>query len=292
MWSTDSDSDSDSDDAGKWIEELRGETNFYNWKWDVTLCLQGMRLWEIVSGKTPRPTVAEPEEDPTSTESASALKAAQRTWGKLDLKARFFLHARVVSGLQVDLRQYRTAAEMWSSLIRRFHRQDAVALQRSLDAICHLRYIDTADNSIKEHLVAFQDHWGVLQGCTEDAESLTGATGSLATVMKVMGESKELKVALLIGTLPMSMGNLVDNLRITHGESLEFSDVFCRLMDLHEIRESHSQQRAREKAAKAQEIDCTWCRSRGLESAGHTWNRCSLLRGFNKEKSRKARTAF
>lgn len=107
--------------------------------------------------------------------------------------------------------------------------------------------------------------------------------GSLGGSLKVMAASSEVKAAFLINSLPRSMDNVIDNLRIRHGEELKYRDVYHRLLDLHDTRES---QRKSDEAAKAKEMDCTWCRSRGFESGGHTWKRCYRLSEFNKKKAR------
>lgn len=115
---------------------------------------------------------------------------------------------------------------------------------------------------------------------TTDVES-----GSPGYSLKVMALCSEVKAAFLIMSLPESMGGVIENLRISHGQDLKYSDVHHRLLDLHDTRES---QRKSDEAAKAKEMDCTWCRSRGLESGGHTWKRCYRLSQFKKRMASKA----
>lgn len=94
--------------------------------------------------------------------------------------------------------------------------------------------------------------------------------------------SSEAKAAFLIMSLPESLRGVIENLRIIHDGELEYHDVHHRLLDVHDARE---RQRKSDEAAKAKEMDCTWCRSRGLESGGHTWKRCYRLRQFKKKKA-------
>lgn len=240
----------------------------------------------------PRPTAPVPD-DPTSIPSASqakTLKSEQKTWDVLDCKAKIVLGRHIESSIMHDrIKTYPTAAEQWNALMRHYHRRDAGTFQRALKGICDIRYSDTSNDSIADHLAAFERSWNILVMCTSDGGPSTAVEDSLETTLKVMARSEEVKAAFLISSLPPSVDEIVLNLRLLHGQSLMYLHVYRRLSNLHEARELQNSGRARDQASETQDMDCTWCRSRGYKSTGHTWKRSYRLSQFNKEKARNAK---
>lgn len=110
---------------------------------------------------------------------------------------------------------------------------------------------------------------------TSDAvPPVVGSENSLETVLKVVVKSENAKMEFLINSLPRSLRERVQNFRLARSAELKYMDVYHHLMNIHD------RQEAREKEEERLQKDCTWCRSRGFESAGHVWNHCGRLREF------------
>lgn len=277
------------------FESLQGESNFHSWKMTITMYLDIFGLWEVVSGAEPRPAATEPEV-PTAPASASgaaaALEAKQNAWDQTSLKAILFLHKHVERDIKSSVSACRTAPEMWKALMDRYNRRNIMALLEVFRSIVTLRYSDNGQYSIAEHVATFERHWYQLVCRTDDATApAAGDQKSIEMIFKLLAADGDSKATLFIGSLPPSMDNIMDNLRIRHGKSLTYHHVCHRLMDLHFVREKQEKREqvsALSQASKKQDMNCTWCKSRGFSSAGHTWKRCRRLTEFKKKE--KART--
>lgn len=196
-----------------------------------------------------------------------------------------FIHTRVAPAIQSTIRFYATAPEMWAALMQRYHRRDAYSLLRSLSGITNLHLSE--DESIAEHVTAFNAAWFELSMRTGDAPpAVPGVQSSLETVLGAFAHSDRCKADVLIASLPIDLITLGWDLRDRHGAELHSHHVSRKLMDLHEMRDRHKALDAA-RAAEEEAEDCTWCRSRGYDSAGHGWRECGRLRNFqNKGKAK------
>lgn len=262
------------------IKPLQGEHNFTLWKAQAKLHLKALKLWEITSGTTPRPTVVDPELDVSSAEAAICLEVAQKAWDKSNERAQCFLTCHIDGDMLSDQLIGGSAPELWTSIMRRFHRQSPILLQCALTAVVNISYTDNSTCTIAEHLDAFQRCWMQLVRQTDDVHPPTATNSPLQTALRATARSSEAKAAFLISSLPKSMEDLVDSLLLRHRDGLKYHHVYDRLMDRHESDE-------RRRAEELKGMDCTWCKSRGFESAGHTWKRCHRLSEFNKVKARR-----
>lgn len=263
------------------IQPLRDETNFYAWKFDITLHLEYLNLSDIVFGTVPRP--------PTPASSSSTRTPEQKQWDLASSRALLFIYMRLSPSIQASISLPSTAPKVWKMLMREFHRQETTVLMRGLGAITglHLR----EGESITEHLKAFEDAWFELRMRTEDAPPIVdGAQTSLETALRILTASELCKAELLINTLSVDRCLVGWDLRDRHGAELRSQHVTGKLMEIHELRESRKR---REKVAAAAAVeatrDCTWCRSRGYASAGHGWRKCRRLEKFQTEKKSNAR---
>lgn len=183
------------------------------------------------------------------------------------------LHNHVEGSIYGFISSYKTASEMLNALMNRYHRRDGLTLTRCFRDVVAVRCCGGSDRSITDHLKAYERLWndGVMR--TADAKEPTGAEfgKSLTIVMRNMFSSMAVKVEFLIGSLPKSMDDIINNLRIKHSKNLKWINVYHRLMVLHDACELEKQQSALQQALKSQDMDCTWCRSRGFESIGHMW---------------------
>ena len=86
------------------------------------------------------------------------------------------------------------------------------------------------------------------------------------------------------------MNNIVDNLQTK--ANLTFEDVHARLLDLNA---NHTLPSKGEKAYRVQKSgadnnlnganlkECTWCKKRGMNAKGHTWQVCNTLKARSEE---------
>lgn len=267
-------SDTSSEPYDPSMEALRDESNFYRWKSRITRHLQFLKLFKIVQGTVPRP-VSSP-----SASSSSDDTAEQVQWDLSSAHAWHFIYSRVAPNIQATISSTCTAPEGWEMLMQRYHRRDTGSLLRSLGAVTNLRLYE--GESISEHVDAFRHAWFDLMMRTIDAPPVVeGVPTSLETSLKVMAGSQLCQSQVLIDSLPVDMIVLGWDLQEHHGAELCSWHVNRKLMDLHERREHVKAVEAQ----KAAEEDCTWCRSRGLESGGHSWKDCRGLRKFNKGKA-------
>lgn len=253
------------------IASLQDESDFYRWKSIITLHFKHLGFWDIVSGSTPRPA-------------ASAPEASQEVWDHDAVQAKYILCRHVSADINQFLYSYDTAPAMWAALMRRFHRRDAPSILVTFRAICALRYTESGDESIPDYLATFERHWSTLVGQTADADPpVAGPGNSLATTLGSVVRSEESKMEFLIGSLPASIRRMVFSLQLRHGEEVKYIHLWQLLMKLHALQESDDREAA---LARAQRLDCSWCRSRGMESVGHHWKRCEKLLEFKREEAR------
>lgn len=253
------------------ISSLQDESDFYCWKSTITFHFKQLGFWDIVSGSTPRPA-------------AYAAEALQEAWDRDAVQAKYVLYRHVSADINEFLYPYDTAPAMWDALMRRFHRRDATSILDTFRVISALRYTESGDESIPDYLATFERHWSTLVGQTADADPpVAGPGNSLATTLGSVVRSEESKMEFLIGSLPVTIRRMVLSLQVRHGEEVKYMHLWQLLMRLHVLQESDDREAA---LAEAQRLDCSWCRSRGMESVGHHWRRCEKLLEFKREEAR------
>lgn len=263
------------------MEPLHGESNFYSWKCIILLHLHSLDLGDIVLGTESRP----PTPASSSSSASHNTTREQRQWDVSSARAIIFIYHRVDPSLQGSISLSSTAPEVWKRLMQRYHKHEPVMLWRSLRAITDLRLGE--DESIAEHLEVFEKAWFDLRMRTEDGPPVVeGAENTLETVLSTLAKSELCKAEVLITSLPMDLFMLGFNLRQHYGAELRSWHVSRKLTEMHEIRESITVEEEEEEEAVE---DCTWCRSRGYGSAGHTWRECRRLRRFKRQQKVNAR---
>lgn len=274
-------SDTSSEPYDPPMEPLHGDSNFYIWKSVILLHLGSLGLDNIVLGTAPRP--------PTLTSFSSSSTPPEKTheqtqWDVSSAQAIIFIYNRLEPSLQALISFSSTAPEIWQTLMQRYHQHEPVMLMRSLQAITNLRLGE--DESIAEHLKEFEDAWFDLRMRTEDGPPVVeGAQNTLETVLSTLAKSEQCKAEVLINSLSMDLLMLGYNLREHHGAELRSWHVSLKLTEMHEIQKRIKAEEEEEEALE----DCTWCRSRGYGSAGHTWKECRRLRRFKKQEKANAR---
>ena len=136
---------------------------------------------------------------------------------------------------------------------------------------------------MQDHLTNFNNDWSRLRERTSSSKDELGKSFLALT------QSNHAKAAFLLVSLPESMNNIVDNLQTK--PNLTFEDVHARLLDLNA---NHTLPSKGEKAYWVQKSgadnsganlkECTWCKKRGLNAKGHTWQVCNKLKAKNKER--------
>lgn len=272
-------SDTSSEAYDPVMEPLVGISNFYNWKFTITLQLNVLKLNGIVQGKIPRPPSPT---TPASASSPSDETPEQTEWDNSSIRALCFIHDRVSPTVVDIIGTFATAPDAWKYLMDSFHKRDPTSLLQSLNTISNLR-LGNAD-SIHEFLTTFSEAWSDLRMRTGDAPpAVEGTQNSLETVLAGLARSEQSKIEFLLDSLPSELWNIRFSLRNRYGADLRFSHVYNSLTDVHHNREQAKEIARRAEAAEAA-TDCTWCRSRGYESVGHVWKECGRLRQFKSRK--------
>lgn len=256
------------------IPLLQDKHDFYSWKGRVTVYLKRHSLWDVVSGVTPRPV--------SPAASTAAPTAEQESWDSASRDGIAFLYHSVDATVRATFPLYDTAPSMWKALMGRYHHRDARSLLRSFTAVSTLRYSESSEESLPEYLDSFIKHWGDLASRTFDAEPPTrGRQNSLETALRVLATSEEAKMEFLMRSLSPSLCLMAIDLKQRDGQDLSFDDLWSFLLRVHAFREREASRELEE----AQRKDCTWCRSRGFDSAGHGSSGCERLQEFKKEGS-------
>lgn len=248
------------------IERLHGESDFYVWKSLVTSHLKKYGLWNVISGATPRPATPTPE---------------QESWDSASLDGIAFLYRYIDRAIHRTLPPPETGPGVWAALMRRYHQRDGYVLVDAFKAVSSLRYSETGDETFPAYLDSFQRAWGDLENRTADATTPTPGSGnSLETALHVVAVSEDAKIEFLIGSLPHSMWIIAIDVR-NENKTMTFMDLRDLLLRLHASRERKAAQALEE----VQKRECSWCRSRGFDSAGHRSGECVKLQEFKLERS-------
>lgn len=260
------------------IEHLRGKNDFYDWKSQITNHFILYRLWDIVSGATPRPSSSS---DPAVTPAVTT--PAQDKWDYASAQCICILTKHVEKDIRNFISYYKTAPEMWRCLMDRYHRRDGPSVLNSFLTVSTFRYDETSATSIMDHVTAFEQHWTDLVSRTADAAPpVPGTDTSLEAVLHMLGSSQNSKMEFLFASFPQGCLPELFDFRMRITRELTYDELYRFLRELHEIREE-------EKRQEALRVDCTWCSARGLESAGHVWKDCGLLKQFKRGKGKRRR---
>lgn len=167
--------------------------------------------------------------------------------------------------------------------MKRYHQHDARALLKSFNDISSLRFTDTSTESFSDYLITFDHHWSDLCFRTDDADRpKDGVPDSLEIALRVLANSDEFKREFLIASIPQSMWLFVVNLKARAGSDLNYARLRSELMWYHtSLQQCEEEERKEEE--EVEQLDCTWCRSRGLDSVGHEWKKCARLRQFKRQ---------
>lgn len=236
----------------------------------MTYHLQRLGLWAIVSGALPRP------DGPP----AAVRSREQENWDRGAEEAKYFLFRHVDAATNTMLYAHDNTPAMWAALLSRFHHHDAASLMRSFRTIAALRYTEASEETLPEYLVSFELHWSKLVGQTADA---TGRANSLESTLAAVVRSEDSKIEFLISSLPSATRRMAFSLQLRLGSEMRYADLLRLLMELHVLQEMDDREEA---LAEAQRLDCSWCRSRSLESIGHHWRACERLREYKREEAR------
>lgn len=256
------------------IEPLQEDSDFYTWKSQTTSHLCRLGFWAVVSGITSRPVAS----------SSSGTTREQSTWDTTDTHAKHFLYRHIAASLTDFLAPHVTSTAIWNALMDRFHRNDAASLLRCHRTIYALHYSEDRGDTIPRHLALFERHWTELLDRTADADMpVVDAPNSLETTMALLARSEEAKTEILIASLPGWMRRLAGNLKIKSGGEMPYAHLWRLLMELYVLVQMDDREEAERQPV------CSWCRSRGLESAGHIWSACERLTEFKSDQRRQRR---
>lgn len=256
------------------IEPLRDETNFYPWKTQITALLETRKLWALVSGDTPRPPLPASE----SSTSTAEPTAEQKKWDEDAIEGSIILRDNMKQELCEQYSYLTPGPKIWSSLMGRFHLQDAGSLIRSFEAVTSLRFVEESEHTIIEYLEIYNSVWEDFVDRTSDGPPpAAGRQNSLLAALKVVAQSEESKVEYLIDSLPVSLMREVGLMRLRIVGEFGYWELRSLLSNIHARLEYDKRLEATRQVARRNALDCTWCKSRKFKSKGHSWEQCRRL---------------
>ena len=244
------------------VEKLIGASNYHQWKATVIVFMKYLEIWEVVSGID---------------------KQKDDTWEKKSNKGLAFLYMNIDQTLHSILQASLDAHAAWSALENRFDRQNLTSFHQLLKSITSLQFVD--DDSISDHLTAFDNLWQRLKARSKNSKS-SNLAQTAASTFASLTSSDEAKATFLLLTFPKSFDNVIDNLQTK--ENLTYDDVCNRLMDI-DLRKDKSDSKAfyvkhTQKMRDTNTKECTWCKSKGDKHVGHSWQECFKLKKHKESK--------
>ena len=251
------------------IEKLGGATNYHTWRSIPTTFLDIMAVWDVVTGKTPKP-------DGTDT-------TAEASWVRLSQRAKGFILLNIDRGLMPLISSTSDAPTAWAKLKGKFDRKTPTSLNSLLKTMVTLRCSNK--RKIGAHIERYHELWQHLLERTSEATSQsrdadTTSKDALEAVLLPLANSAVAKAAFFLISLPTTLDNVVDNL-ITK-ETATYSEVCTRLLDLYPAEQradtntafttmsSNWNDRGRNKEEKV----CTYGKSKGFRGIGHLVVEC------------------
>ena len=195
------------------IEKLRGTTNYHTWHSIATTFLDIMGVWDVVTGKTPKP-------DGTDT-------IAEASWVRLSQHAKGFILLNIDRGLMPLISAALDAPTAGAKLEEIFDRKTPTSLHMLLKTSVTLRCSNKC--KIPTHIEKYDQLWQRLLEPTAEATSQakdanTAYKDVLEAVLLPLATSEVTKGALFLTSLPSTLDNVVDNL--TTKESATYSEVY------------------------------------------------------------------
>jgi len=251
------------------IEKLRGATNYHTWRSIATTFLDIMGVWDVVTGKTPKP-------DGTDT-------IAEASWVHLSQRAKGFILLNIDRGLMPLISAAPDAQTAWAKLEEKFDRKTPTSLHALLKTIVTLRCSNKRE--IAAHIEKYDELWQRLLERTSEATSRskdanTTSKDVLEAVLLPLANSEVAKGAFFLTSLPSTLDNVVDN--ITTKESATYSEVCTRLLDLYPSEQPADNNTAfaavnnnhNDKGKRKEQKVCTYCKSKGFRGLGHLVAEC------------------
>jgi len=251
------------------IEKLRGATNYHIWRSIATTFLDIMGVWDVVTGKTPKPDATD--------------ATAEAAWIRLSQPAKGFILLNIDRGLMPLISTASDAPTAWAKLEEKFDRKTTTSLHSLLKTIVTLRCSNKRE--IAAHIEKYDELWQRLLERTSEAtlrsrDADTTPKDTLEAVLLPLASSAIAKGAFFLTSLPTTLDNVVDNL--TTKESATYSEVCTRLLDLYPAEQpaetntafaSMSSNRNNRGRSKDEKI-CTYCKSKGFRGIGHLVAEC------------------
>jgi len=265
------------------IPKLTRIENYHAWKEISQYVLELFTCWNIVLGEETIDHYAEDDND-------NFIDRPQY--------AATYFSQTVESQWLILLATHKAPPKIWTGLEDIFARGSTSSFFDQPNSVFDTKY-DILD-LLSNHINKYDILWNRLYLRCSTTSSTHRYT--LPFVFQTVFESPQAKAAFLLGSLPESMNNIVDNLQTK--EDLTYDHVYNKLMDLKiptaihsadnkayktadvkgkgkELRREHSR-----KGPTALPKECSYCKKHYLtaRSDGHTWNEGVKLKAANLKK--------
>ena len=147
------------------IDKLHGAANYHSWRSIATTFLDIMGVWEVVTGKSPKP-------DGTDT-------TKEASWVRLSQRAKGFILLNIDRGLMRLISSTQDAPTAWAKLEERFDWKTPTSLHSLLKTIVTLRCNNKRE--IDSHIEKYDELW---QRLLERSSQATTPSTALKTNSK------------------------------------------------------------------------------------------------------------
>ena len=266
------------------LQKLTGAENYRAWRDLMRLLLKNLYLNDCLTDLMDIRATDNPE-----------------TIGKLTLlqgRCFTYLLQSIDPSLHHFIITHQSPRAIWQALENQYDRQNNMNIHKQFQDLFTTKYAGPTA-SIKDHIAAFELKWTTLASRTE--QSTGSDTNKLAYALKPFFKSSEIKASLLLGSLPDSMSNIIENLQTK--DNLTYELAYNHLMDLRsasfplpsssssETAYKGAQDRNRKSdSASGTESgtrSCSYCQKKG-----HLWSECRARkrREENKKDENKKKT--
>ena len=262
------------------LQKLTGFENYRSWRDLMRLLLKNLCLSDCLTSIMDIRNTDNPE-------TVGKLTLLQgRCFNYLLQSIDSFLHHFIIT--------HQSPKAIWQALENQYDRQNDMNIHKQFQVIVDSKYDPSGGGLLKDHIVNFESIWTSLASRTNQATATDA--NKLAYALQLFFQSSEIKASLLLGSLPDSMNNIVENLQTK--DNLTYELAYNHLMDLRSsssvapstvetvYKASLTQQPSKFESSDGTDV-CSYCQKKG-----HLWSECRARkrREKNKKEENKKKT--
>jgi hypothetical protein len=252
---------------------LSDHNSYRNWRNVSKFLLSTVGCWGIMDGTLQRPATA---------------KMLQQYFNR-EMQCNYYLFQTLATEHHTILTAHQNPKEILDAIDEKFGAKHTNTFYHQFKQVLDLKLADK--NALSAHITNFDQQWSqfniVCTNATADDDDKS------AYHLRDFVQYDRAKANLLLMSLPLSMENVVDNLKTKQG--LTYSDVYNRLMEIgldRTVKEDMAYAVTSTTSGSASdEKTCTYCKKHYPSSkyTGHTWNICRRLKTDQEKKKKEGK---